>query len=45
MKYGVKCSLYGKIWARNNMIIAIAYTSDTARKKAIAIGNSFYAFD
>lgn len=28
-----------------NLVIAIAYTSDAARNKAIAIGDSFYAFD
>lgn len=28
-----------------NLVIVIAYTSDEARKKAIEIGDSFYAFD
>lgn len=28
-----------------NLVIVIAYTTDAARKKAIAIGDSFYAFD
>ncbi len=28
-----------------NLVVVIAYTSDAARKKAIAIGDSFYAFD
>jgi len=28
-----------------NLVIAIAYTSDAARNQAIAIGDSFYAFD
>lgn len=28
-----------------NLIISIAYTTDAARNKAIAIANSFYAFD
>ncbi|MFN0173138.1 MAG: hypothetical protein ACKVU0_00725 [Saprospiraceae bacterium] len=28
-----------------NLVVVIAYTSATAREKAIAIGDSFYAFD
>jgi len=28
-----------------NLVVAIVYTSDAARQKAIALGDSFYAFD
>ena len=31
--------------SNTNLVVVIAYTSDAARKKALALGDSFYAYD